>query len=68
MADPLTETPLRRAMRDADLSVREVAQAAGMSTTALHRRISGEVALNVTEIRVLSAVLGVSPADLLDAA
>ena len=68
MGIPLTETPLRRAIRDADMTVREVAAAAGMSTTALHRRVSGEVALNVDEIRVLSAVLGVPATDLLEAA
>lgn len=43
----------------------EAAAAAGLSLPALHRRLRGEIALNVDELRLLAQLLGVTTARLL---
>jgi len=46
-------------------SVRELARQAGMTHTALNKRMSGEVVFNVRDLAALGEVLGVTPAELL---
>lgn len=65
MPDSLTVTPLRSAVAASTKSMRALAAEVGMSPTALHRRMTGEVALNVDEIHRLAAALAIDPAVLL---
>lgn len=44
----------------------DVAKALGTSQAAVSRRLSGRVALDVAELHILAALMGVTPASLLD--
>lgn len=60
-ATRLVAKRMRAALREASLTVEEVAPRAGMSASSLYRKLRGERHITFTELAMFAAVLGRHP-------
>jgi predicted transcriptional regulator len=64
---PVNEPRLSQMLADRGLTQREVADALGLSQATVSRKVAGRVGWKVSELASVAVLLGVTPAQVLEA-